>query len=153
MHVTNIEAKIRKMMGKDITIDDLPTEIIQDYLFKYLHDTDIYNLAQAGSHRLKEVSESFIQLVGTFLMVSGGVADNTNSNANNNLSKPNEYNAEEQLLVFKRIRQNKFSVVSKLSKLCPLSYEPLVFGGVLGGRILVGCKTDNKMYQYKPDDD
>ena len=86
-------------------------------------------------------------------MVSGGVADNTNSNANNNLSKPNEYNAEEQLLVFKRIRQNKFSVVSKLSKLCPLSYEPLVFGGVLGGRILVGCKTDNKMYQYKPDDD
>ena len=90
--------------------------------------------------------------VGTFLMVSGAVAENT-SNANINLGKSAEHNAEEQLLVFQRIRQNKFSVVSKLSKLCPFSYEPLVFGGVLGGRILVGCKTENKMYQYKPDDD
>ena len=58
---------IETMMNKDnkttkTTIEDLPTEIIQDYLFKYLHDTDIYNLTQAGSHRLKEVSESFIQL-------------------------------------------------------------------------------------------
>jgi len=85
-------------------------------------------------------------------MVSGGVAENTSS-ANINLGKPFEHRAEEQLLVFRRIRQNKFSVVSKLSKLCPLSYEPLVFGGVLGGRILVGCKTESKMYQYKPDDD
>ena len=49
-------------MGKEITIDDLPTEIIQDYLFKYLHDTDIYNLSQTGSARLKDVSENFIQL-------------------------------------------------------------------------------------------
>ena len=85
-------------------------------------------------------------------MVSGGIAENA-SNTNSNLGSTAEHNAEEQLLVFQRIRQNKFSVVSKLSKLCPLSYEPLVFGGVLGGRILVGCKTDNKMYQYKPDDD
>jgi hypothetical protein len=85
-------------------------------------------------------------------MVSGGVAENT-SNTNINPGKPFEHRAEEQLLVFRRIRQNKFSVVSKLSKLCPLSYEPLVFGGVLGGRILVGCKTESKMYQYKPDDD
>ena len=85
-------------------------------------------------------------------MVSGGIAENA-SNTNSNLGSNAEHNAEEQLLVFQRIRQNKFSVVSKLSKLCPLSYEPLVFGGVLGGRILVGCKTDNKMYQYKPDDD
>ena len=85
-------------------------------------------------------------------MVSGGVTENT-PNANLNSGKTSEHNAEEQLLVFQRIRQNKFSVVSKLSKLCPLSYEPMVFGGVLGGRILVGCKTDNKMYQYKPDDD
>ena len=91
-------------------------------------------------------------IVGTFLMVSGGIAENA-SNTNSNLGNTAEHNAEEQLLVFQRIRQNKFSVVSKLSKLCPLSYEPLVFGGVLGGRILVGCKTDNKMYQYKPDDD
>ena len=85
-------------------------------------------------------------------MVSGGVTENTPS-TNLNSGKTAEHNAEEQLLVFQRIRQNKFSVVSKLSKLCPLSYEPMVFGGVLGGRILVGCKTDNKMYQYKPDDD
>ena len=46
----------------DTTIEDLPAEIIQDYLFKYLHDTDIYNLSQTGSLRLKEVSENFIQL-------------------------------------------------------------------------------------------
>ena len=59
---SKMHSKIRKMMGKEITIDDLPTEIIQDYLFKYLHDTDIYNLSQTGSMRLKEVSENFIQL-------------------------------------------------------------------------------------------
>ena len=46
----------------DRTIEDLPAEIIQDYLFQYLHDTDIYNLSQTGSLRLKEVSENFIQL-------------------------------------------------------------------------------------------
>ena len=85
-------------------------------------------------------------------MVSGGVSENS-TNTNMTSGKSADHNAEEQLLVFQRIRQNKFSVVSKLSKLCPLSYEPLVFGGVLGGRILVGCKTENKMYQYKPDDD
>ena len=85
-------------------------------------------------------------------MVSGGVSENS-TNTNMTSGKSADHSAEEQLLVFQRIRQNKFSVVSKLSKLCPLSYEPLVFGGVLGGRILVGCKTENKMYQYKPDDD
>lgn len=62
MHLTTKETKIRKMMEKETTIDDLPTEILQDYLFKYLHDTDIYNLSQTGSSRLKEVSENFIQL-------------------------------------------------------------------------------------------
>ena len=46
----------------DKTIEDLPAEILQDYLFQYLHDTDIYNLSQTGSLRLKEISENFIQL-------------------------------------------------------------------------------------------
>ena len=46
----------------DKTIEDLPAEIIQDYLFQYLDDTDIYNISQTGSLRLKEVSENFIQL-------------------------------------------------------------------------------------------
>ena len=51
--------KLEKM---DKTIEDLPAEIIQDYLFQYLDDTDIYNISQSGSLRLKEVSENFIQL-------------------------------------------------------------------------------------------
>ena len=51
--------KLEKM---DKTIEDLPAEIIQDYLFQYLDDTDIYNISQTGSLRLKEVSENFIQL-------------------------------------------------------------------------------------------
>ena len=49
-------------MRSKTTILDLPTEIIQDYLFKYLEDTDIYNLSQLGSRRLKEISEGFVQL-------------------------------------------------------------------------------------------
>ena len=49
-------------MRSEKTLEDLPTEIVQDYIFKYLEDTDIYNLSQVGSHRLNEVSESFLQL-------------------------------------------------------------------------------------------
>ena len=51
-----------KLETMDKTIEDLPAEIIQDYLFQYLDDTDIYNISQTGSLRLKEVSENFIQL-------------------------------------------------------------------------------------------
>ena len=58
--------KLEKM---DKTIEDLPAEIIQDYLFQYLDDTDIYNISQTGSLRLKEVSENFIQL-GEYLNYS-----------------------------------------------------------------------------------
>ena len=64
METSNIDS--RKM---EATIEDLPTEIIQDKLFQYLHDTDIYNLSQTGSLRLKEVSENFIQLGEYFLFL------------------------------------------------------------------------------------
>ena len=53
MHWTLAENKTKKMKKMETTIDDLPTEILEDYLFKYLHDTDIYNLSQTGSSRLK----------------------------------------------------------------------------------------------------
>ena len=62
MHLTLAENKTKKMGKVESTIEEMPTEILQDYVFKYLHDTDIYNLSQTGSLRLKEVSENFIHL-------------------------------------------------------------------------------------------
>ena len=53
---------LETMKNNNLMLEDLPTEIIQDYVFKYLGDTDIYHLSQTGSQRLKELSESFIQL-------------------------------------------------------------------------------------------
>ena len=61
-------------MKNNIMLEDLPTEIIQDYLFKYLEDTDIYRLGQTGSQRLLELSESFIQL-GMYITVFMGMAN------------------------------------------------------------------------------
>ena len=39
-------------------IVDLPTEILQTFIFKYLDDIDIHNLGEAGSRRLKEIAEA-----------------------------------------------------------------------------------------------
>ena len=44
------------------TFLDLPTEIIQKYVFKYLADIDIYNLGNTGNIRLKQISEDYVQL-------------------------------------------------------------------------------------------
>ena len=41
---------------------DLPNEIIQDFIFKYLDDVDIYRLGTTGSTRLKEICENFVQI-------------------------------------------------------------------------------------------
>ena len=68
MHLTLNENKTKKTKQMETTLDELPTEILHDYLFQYLHDTDIYNLSQTGSSRLKEVSENFIQL-GKYLRI------------------------------------------------------------------------------------
>ena len=68
MRLTPTETTSAKMGKVETTIEDLPTEILQDYLFKYLHDTDIYNLGQTGSLRLREISENFIQL-GKYLQI------------------------------------------------------------------------------------
>ena len=43
-------------------IIDLPTEIIQSFIFKYLADVDVYNLGRTGNSRLKEISEDYVQI-------------------------------------------------------------------------------------------
>ena len=40
----------------------LPIEIIQDFIFEYLADIDIYNLGQAGNKRIKEICEHYIKI-------------------------------------------------------------------------------------------
>ena len=45
-----------------VTIADLPTEILQNFVFKYLGDIDIYNLSRAGNTRLRKISEDFSEL-------------------------------------------------------------------------------------------
>ena len=42
-----------------LNIQDLPTEILQNALFKYLDRIDIHNLSKTGNWRLKEISEDY----------------------------------------------------------------------------------------------
>ena len=44
------------------SILDLPTEIIQSFIFKYLADIDVYRLGRSGNTRLKEISEDYVQI-------------------------------------------------------------------------------------------
>ena len=43
-------------------IQDLPPEILQNNVFKHLDGLDIYNLGNAGSTKLKDISEDYVQL-------------------------------------------------------------------------------------------
>ena len=43
----------------DITIIDVPPEILQTYVFRYLNLIDVHNLSHIGSKRLKEISEDY----------------------------------------------------------------------------------------------
>ena len=45
-----------------ISFLDLPNEIIQVYIFKYLEDVDIYTLGKTDSTRLKEICENTVQI-------------------------------------------------------------------------------------------
>ena len=40
----------------------LPNEVIQNFIFKYLEDVDIYKLGQTGNYRLKEMCEHYVQI-------------------------------------------------------------------------------------------
>ena len=40
----------------------LPNEIIQDFIFEYLADVDIYNLGLAGNKRVKEICEHYVKI-------------------------------------------------------------------------------------------
>ena len=40
----------------------LPTEILRDFIFKYLSDVDVYRLGNCGDQRLKEICENFTQV-------------------------------------------------------------------------------------------
>ena len=44
------------------TIFDLPSEVLQTHIFRYLTDMDIYNLGMIGNNRSKEISEDYVQL-------------------------------------------------------------------------------------------
>ena len=44
------------------TILDLPTEVFQNCIFKYLPDIDVYNLRKTGNLRMKQISEDHIEL-------------------------------------------------------------------------------------------
>ena len=41
---------------------DLPTELFYSWIFRYLDEADIYNLGEAGSQRLKQISEGSVKL-------------------------------------------------------------------------------------------
>ena len=41
---------------------DLPNEIFLTNIFKHLNDIDVYYLGETGNHRLKEISEAYVQL-------------------------------------------------------------------------------------------
>ena len=56
--------KVENQAMSTTSILDLPTEIIQTFIFKYLDDIDIYNLGEAGSKRLKEISQGTIAQLG-----------------------------------------------------------------------------------------
>ncbi len=45
-----------------MSIAELPTEILQNCVFKYLADIDIYNLGKAGNSRLRKISEDVSEL-------------------------------------------------------------------------------------------
>ena len=43
-------------------IMDMPAEVLQTHIFRYLDDIDIYNLGMAGNQSLKEISTDYVQL-------------------------------------------------------------------------------------------
>ena len=43
------------------SISDLPNEVLQMHIFRYLDDVDIYNLGLAGNTRLKEISHDHVK--------------------------------------------------------------------------------------------
>ena len=45
-----------------IGLSILPTEILRDFIFKYLSDVDVYRLGNCGDQRLKEICENFTQV-------------------------------------------------------------------------------------------
>ena len=47
---------------------DLPTEIIQNVVFKYLTCTDIESLTMIGNKRLKEISKDYLKRTSKFLL-------------------------------------------------------------------------------------
>ena len=40
----------------------LPNEVIQNFIFTYLEDIDIYKLGQTGNYRLKELCEHNVKI-------------------------------------------------------------------------------------------
>ena len=46
----------------EILLQDLPTEIIRQYLFPYLDDIDIFRLGNTGDTRLKEICDNFVEI-------------------------------------------------------------------------------------------
>ena len=41
---------------------DLPPEIFHHEIFQYIDDFDVYNFGNAGSKRLKQICEDYVQL-------------------------------------------------------------------------------------------
>ena len=44
------------------TILNLPSELFHNGIFPYIDYLDVYNLGLAGSQKLKEISEAYVQL-------------------------------------------------------------------------------------------
>ena len=42
------------------TFDDLPVEVIQSYVFPYLHENDVRNLGETGNVRLEEIAADYL---------------------------------------------------------------------------------------------
>ena len=50
-------------MNSTIQISQIPTEVLQTFIFKYLDDIDIWSLGQAGDTRLKEIAEQYLDML------------------------------------------------------------------------------------------
>ena len=50
-------------MNNTIQISQLPTEILQTFIFKCLDDIDVWSLGQAGDTRLREITEQYLDMM------------------------------------------------------------------------------------------
>ena len=50
-------------MNTTLQISQIPTEVLQTFIFKYLDDIDVWSLGQAGDTRLREITEQYLDML------------------------------------------------------------------------------------------